>query len=166
MIEDRFAKLNLEILKVQSLPDGSRPIARLLQDWGLGKEPQECFWVIAVDVVGHIRTVVEVARGGHDRQEVHIPSVMTAVLSVGASSFTVAHNHPSIDIRPSVPDGVVTHTIMDAANACGLSFEEHLIIGPTPTYFSFVDAGLLIPLGRGGAPALEVSKSRKMRTAG
>lgn len=149
MIEDRFARLNLEITKVERLPAGSRPIAKLLQDWGLGKQPQECFWVIAIDKAGHIRTVVEVARGAEAEQEVHIPAVLTAVLAVGASTFMVAHNHPGITVLPSRADHALTLSIMEAANACGLSFEEHIIVGPTDEYYSFVDGGLLIPYPRG-----------------
>jgi len=43
---------------------------------------------------------------------------------------------------------------MDAANVCGLVFEEHLIVAATGEYFSFRDAGLVVPVKRmGGKPA-------------
>ncbi|MEO6326086.1 MAG: JAB domain-containing protein, partial [Thermoanaerobaculia bacterium] len=100
-MEDRYATLQLEILKTDRIPDGSRNIAKLLQDWGFGKQPQECFWVISTDAAGHIRTVVEVARGGHAEVEIHIPAVLTAVLVSGGTVFSAAHNHPTISVMPS-----------------------------------------------------------------
>ena len=151
--------MSLELLKVERFPEGSRPIAKLLQDWGLGRQPQECFWVIAVDVAGHIRTVIEVAKGNEYSQQVSIPDVMRAVFMSGASTFTVAHNHPAISVLPSTADGDLTNAMMAAANACGLSFEEHIIVGPTDQYFSFVDAGLLIPAKRGGGPQMRLKKA-------
>ncbi len=148
LIEDRFARLDLIIEKVERLPSGSRPIAKLLQDWGLGNQPQECFWVIAVDLNGNIRTAIEVGRGGEGEQVVHVPAVLTAVLAVGASTFTVAHNHPALTVLPSRADVALTNALVTAANACGLSLEEHIIVGPTAEYYSFVDGGLLIPVPR------------------
>jgi DNA repair protein RadC len=159
-VEDRFATLSLEILKVERIPDGSRPIAKLLQDWGLGKQPQEVLWVISYDASGSFRTVVEVARGGHTEMEVHIPSLLTAVLATGAGVFTVAHNHPiPITPLPSVSDHNMNHAIMAAANACGLVYEESLIVCPTQEYFSFRDAGLILPAPRGGGRPLNVKKA-------
>lgn len=146
---DKYAEIELKIRKTERFPVGSRPIAKLLQDWGLGRQMQECLWVVAVDKVGYIRTVVEVGRGMEATQEINIPAVLTAVLTVGASTFMVAHNHPGLSVLPSAADDQMTRAMMRAANACGLSFEEHIIVGPTDEYFSFVEAGLLIPVERG-----------------
>lgn len=163
-MEDRFARLDLTILKTERIPDGSRPIAKLLQDWGLGKQPQECLWVVAYDATGAIRTVIEVARGGHTELDVHLPSLLTAVLATGSGIFTVAHNHPMAgglaSVMPSLADHDLNHAIMAAANACGLVYEEHIIVGPSDVYFSFVDAGLLKPAPRGGGPQLDVKRAK------
>lgn len=165
-MEDRLARLNLEIIKAEQIPDGSRSVAKLLQDWGLGKQPQECMWVIAYDNIGTIRTVIEVARGTHTSLEVHIPSVLTAVLATGSGVFTTAHNHPQPgNVTPSQADYKMNQALMDAANACGLVYEEHLIVCPTAEYYSFVDAGLLIPASRGGGkPFKRAASSQRKET--
>jgi DNA repair protein RadC len=156
MKEDRFATLELRFHKIERLPSGSRSIAKLCQTWGLGAQPQEAMWVISYDLNGNIRTVLEVARGGHSDMEIHIPSVLTAVLCSGSIAFTLAHNHPALSVAPSVSDQNLSLSIMEAANACSLIYEEHLIVCPTDEYFSFVEAGLLRAAPRGGGKELNL----------
>jgi DNA repair protein RadC len=171
-MEDRFARtdqlavLRLDIVKVEKLPQGSRSVAKLCQDWGLGKEPQEVLWVIAYDLNSNIRTVVEVARGGHSELYVHIPSVLTAVLATGAIAFTLAHNHPAISVVPSVSDHDLSLKVMEAANTVGLIYEEHIIVGPTDEYFSFVDAGLIIAGPRGGGKPVNLKRAAAAARSG
>jgi DNA repair protein RadC len=164
-IDERFARLSLEIIKTAWLEEGSRPLAKLVQDWGLGKQPQECLWVIAYDAAGGLRTIMEVARGGHTELQVDLPSLLTAVLVTGAEVFSVAHNHPVPEsVAPSVSDGALNHAIMNAANICGLIYEEHVIVCPTKEYFSFRDAGLIKPAPRGGLDQLDVTKAAAAKT--
>ena len=35
---------------------------------------------------------------------------------------------------------------MEAANACGLYFDDHVILTPRGHYFSMVDAGFMVPV--------------------
>jgi len=159
MTEIDFAEVHLKVVRKQKLPSQPTAIARLLTEWGLSTMTQECIWVIATDANGHIRTVVEVARGGHADVELHIPSVMTAVLAAGATVFTLAHNHPTGNPNPSVDDQDLTHKVMEAANACGLVFEEHIIVEPSGGSFSFVENKLLIPAPRGGGRPLSIKRA-------
>lgn len=62
-------------------------------------------------------------------------------------------------VMPSRADHDMNMKVMEAANACGLHYEENLIVCPTDEYFSFVDAGLLIPAPRGGGQALNVGRA-------
>ena len=163
---DRYATLQLEILKTEKLPGDSRSVAKLCQDWGLGKQPQEVLWVIAYDLNSNIRTVIEVARGGHSEMYVSIPNVLTAVLTTGAIAFTLAHNHPALGLLPSVSDHNLNLAIMEAANAVSLIYEEHLIVGPSDEYFSFVDAGLLKPASRGGGKPVNLKRAAAQARSG
>lgn len=149
MTEHRYVNLRLDVVRSQVLPEGSRDLARLLTEWGLANEPQECAWVVAYDANLNVRNVTEVARGGHAEMTVEIQPVMTAVLALGALRFTFVHNHPTMTADPSVTDWHLTQKIMEAANTCGIVFDEHLIITPTGEYYSFRDAGLILPPARG-----------------
>jgi hypothetical protein len=88
------------------------------------------------------------------------------VLTAGGECFTIAHNHPTLGVLPSVEDHQLTHRVMDAANVVGLVFEEHLIVTPTFEFFSFRDAKLLNPAKRDIGKSLDVpAAARKARNA-
>ena len=159
MLDFNFSRVHLEVLKQQSFPEKPAQITALLTEWGLSTQTQECVWVISTDANGHLRTVVEVARGAHSEVNVHLPSLLTAVLASGGVVFTVAHNHPTGTALPSTTDGQLNQAIMAAANVCGLIYEEHVIVEPGGKYFSFRDSGLLIPAPRGGGRPLDLKRA-------
>lgn len=138
--------MRLHILYDEDLPGDFHDVPRLFQSWGLHREPQECVWVVAYDANMTVRNVIEVSRGTHTRSEVHIPTVMAAVMTAGCERFILVHNHPSKRLAPSKGDKVLTEQIMAAANACGLYLEDHIILTPNGKYYSFADRGLLIPV--------------------
>lgn len=143
MSVDRFAAVELRIDKEQP---SAVDLNTLLGDWGLTDSSQERLWVISYDGIQQVRTVTEVAVGGYHSLDVPLPPLLTAVLLAGTDRFLVAHNHPTSDISPTMHDVDMVHTIMAAANAAGLYFEDSLIVGPgTDTMFSFAEHGLLIP---------------------
>ncbi len=157
----QYVNLRLEILKSDVLPENSRDLVRLLDKWGLTKEPQECGWVIAYDANLNIRNVTEVTRGGHADMDIHIQPVLTAVLALGAIKWIFVHNHPTMTVTPSISDGITTHKLMAASNACGLVMEDHLIIAPTGDYYSFYDAGMIQRVQVGGQPMRTKAASGK-----
>lgn len=114
----------------------------LFMEWGLTKSTQEAMWVIAIDADLGLKTIVEVARGGFHDVLVYPPNVLSAVLAAQTNRFYVAHNHPAGSVKPTREDIDLTASIMSAANAAGLSFEDHIITGPDG-WFSFYDEGLL-----------------------
>ena len=56
-------------------------------------------------------------------------SILTFLLTAGAYSFILFHNHTSGDTSPSNEDIVSTKRIRDAAKLVGLNFVDHIIIG-------------------------------------
>jgi DNA repair protein RadC len=114
----------------------------LFAEWGLTRSTQEAFWVIAFDDNLGLKTITEVARGGFHDVLVYPTTVVSAVLASHTDRFYVAHNHPSGPIEPTEEDIELTVKIMATANAAGLSFEDHIIVGPSGWY-SFWEAGLL-----------------------
>jgi DNA repair protein RadC len=152
-----FARLHLEITGNETLPIGG--LADLVKRYKLHTQPQECFWIIGNDAAGNVHTILEVARGRQDAVEVDIPSALTAVLMTGAPAFSIAHNHPTKSVLPSMADLNLTHNFMDAANVLGLLFEDHVIVDPTGDSLSFRAAGYIN--GKTRAPAKAASRKGK-----
>jgi DNA repair protein RadC len=143
VVSSRLASLRLEILREEALPEEFTMIPALFARWGLDKEPQECAWVVAYDSQMSVRTVIEVGRWSHLSVNIHLPTLLSAVLTVGCERFMLVHNHPTTSVKPSRSDRRLTVEVMEAANACGLYFEDHVILTPTGKWFSFAQAGLL-----------------------
>lgn len=154
---DRFVKTELRVEKIQPFTPELRT---LLCEWGLCDSTQERLWVITFDSIEQVRTVNEVAVGGYHELDIPIPALLTAVLLAGTDRFMVAHNHPSGDLSATVLDVQMTHIVMEAANAAGLMFEDHLIVGPNGGVFSMAENGLLIPAAKSLAMASGAAHKR------
>ena len=82
----------------------------------------------------------------HASVDLHVPTLLAAVLTAGAERFMVAHNHPTGDPSPTHADLVFTLRVREAADVVGLFFEDHLIVTPRKSrYVSLVDAHEYIP---------------------
>jgi RadC-like JAB domain len=112
---------------------------RLLQSQ-LGKEDQEVFVVIGVDLHRNLRSYTEIARGQRDRVAVNVEDVLRAAILDGPHGFVVAHNHPSGQANPSPADRDLTRRIKKGASeACpNIVFLDHIVVGQNE-YFSFED---------------------------
>lgn len=141
---DRYATVQLNIERSEQMPRSEPSIYQLLDRFGLTKRTQEAFWVIAYDAAMNIRTVVEIGKGSYAKVPIHMPSIYTAVLTAGADRFQVAHNHPTGDVTPTINDIQTTQAVMTGANALGLYFEDHHIVGPTGQHFSFATHKMLL----------------------
>ena len=136
-----FARVHLEATKEERYAPGK--LSDLVKRHGLHTQAQEAVWVISNDRHGNVHTIIEIARGSHDKVAVDIASTMTAVLATGAPAFSIAHNHPTMSVLPSSSDIALTHDLMDAANTLGLLFEDHVIVEPTGDSFSFREAKMI-----------------------
>lgn len=143
MVKNQMVTVHLRIER--ELPSAIDSIPQLMREAGVHTQTQEVMWVCAYDSLMQVRHIIEVARGGYHTMEVSIPAVMTAVLTAGSDRFMLAHNHSSGDVTPTVVDIDLTRKIMNAANTCGLYFEDHLILGPNGEEFSMADSGILVP---------------------
>jgi hypothetical protein len=106
----------------------------------LGKEDQEVFVVVGLDLHRNLRSYTEVARGQRDRVTVNVEDVLRAAILDGPHGFIVAHNHPSGKASPSPADRDLTRRIRAAANVgCpSIVFLDHIVVGQNE-YFSFAD---------------------------
>jgi len=147
-MNNRYASVHLKIEK--EMPSATS-MPNVLHTLGLSTQTQEVLWVIAYDSLQNIRTIVEVGRGNYHEMDVPIPAVMAVPLLAGCDRFEIAHNHPSGDVAPTVMDVDLTHKILAAANTCGMYLEDHIIMGPSGKFYSFLDSGRLAPGRRSSA---------------
>jgi DNA repair protein RadC len=123
--------------KIGYLDSDGQLAALLLPD--LETQDQETFVVVGLDMRNELRSYTEVARGVRDCAMVGIPDVLRAANIEGCTGFVVAHNHPSGDAHPSKQDRDITKRIALGADAIGLVFVDHLVIGSKGSYFTFRD---------------------------
>jgi hypothetical protein len=139
----RLERNNEAFAACQAIANGpledDRAMYRLLSAQ-LGKEDQEVFVVVGLDLHRNLRSYTEVARGQRDRVTVNVEDVLRAAILDGPHGFVVAHNHPSGKANPSPADRDLTKRIRaGAAVGCpSIVFLDHIVVGQGE-YFSFAD---------------------------
>lgn len=88
----------------------------------------EELWLLALDARCGFRAARKLARGGRSGLSVAACDVLRAALLEGAAAFVLVHNHPSGDPTPSCEDRVMSARIAAAADACGLSLVDHVVV--------------------------------------
>lgn len=140
----QYTHLELRVDKVEHF-ESERDAIALFQGTGMHRNAQETFWVLGYGPLLNIATMFEVNRGHYAYVELHMPSLISGLLLAGCERFWLAHNHPSLDPRPSPSDIALTKEVMAAANTVKLHFEDHLILTPTGQHSSMSALGLLVP---------------------
>lgn len=69
-------------------------------------------------------------------------TIFRAALECGATSFILAHNHPSGQTQPSEPDKAITKKLKEGGKLLEIHLLDHLILTST-TYTSMTDEGLI-----------------------
>lgn len=108
--------------------DSAAAIAELVSPV-LARERREKVVVLVADAGNRVLRVVPVATGGLDSSPLPVREVLHAVLRYDGRAFALAHNHPSGDPSPSVHDREATEAVGRAADAIGLRFLDHVVIG-------------------------------------
>ena len=68
--------------------------------------------------------------------------ILATALKCLAVSMVVAHNHPSGNLKPSIPDESLTKKIKESAAMMDIKLLDHIIV-TKDGYYSFADEGLL-----------------------
>lgn len=135
-------RLELRVDTIEHI-NGKADVLQVFKRSRMHKASQETFWCLAYGTDLRVATLFEVNRGGATTVDLHIPSLLGGVLTAGVERFCLAHNHPTSVAKPSKQDIEVTRSIMEAANTVRLSFEDHLILTPDGSYFSFTENGII-----------------------
>jgi DNA repair protein RadC len=85
---------------------------------------------------------IEILFSGSIRASCIYPrEILKRLISLKASAFIMAHNHPSGDITPSAEDKSITIKVGIAAASIDVQFLDHIIVGDG--YHSMADTGWL-----------------------
>jgi len=80
--------------------------------------------------------------GDIDRAVVYPRRILAQALKRQCVGLILAHNHPAGEAYPSEEDRDLTHAMVEAAQAVGLTIVDHIIVAGETT-FSFREVGLL-----------------------
>jgi len=105
----------------------------------------EEFWVLALNSSLTLLEKKLLFRGTANSCLVHPRDLIKFVCAQNATSFVIAHNHPSGDPRPSTYDVEITKKFFHLSRLIEIPMNDHLILGKN-SYYSFADKGQLAKL--------------------
>ncbi len=123
----------------------SKAVAEHLR-WSLASLPHEEMWVLSLDGRNQLRGTRRVAQGGVHRLTVAPRDILAAVIADSASTFVLAHNHPSGDPTPSADDVAMTRMTAAAAEVMGIPMVDHIVLAADGSYRSMLEIGVLEPI--------------------
>ena len=94
----------------------------------LDLESEEVLVLVALDVKNNIIGYFEVSRGELSSSIVHPREIFKRLYVCNASSFAIAHNHPSGDCNPSEEDIKITKRLKECSNLLGINLLDHIIV--------------------------------------
>jgi len=110
---------------------------------------RESLRVVLLDTRLRLIAIREISRGTLNESLAHPREIFKPAITHSAYSFVLVHNHPSGDPAPSEADHRLTRRVAECARILQIQFADHLIVGSPqngrPGYFSFKEAGILMP---------------------
>ncbi|MFK7948654.1 MAG: DNA repair protein RadC [Saprospiraceae bacterium] len=102
----------------------------------------EEFWILMLNRGNQVLKRVQVSLGGVSGTVVDAKIIFKRALEIPASAIILCHNHPSGNLRPSMPDIEITKKIKAGAELIDIKVLDHLIVSERG-YFSFADEGMM-----------------------
>ena len=100
----------------------------------------EELWLLALNSQMNLIKKEMIFRGTADHCLIHPRDIFRTLILANASSFILAHNHPSENILPSEQDLILTRKIYQASALFQIPLNDHLVMTPTQ-YFSMAAHG-------------------------
>ena len=143
----------IPIYQVKLVRDGSQPTenprvslpsvaASVLQAYLEGAD-REHFAVLLLNTQNRAVGIHTVTVGTLDASLVHPREVFKAAILASAASVILCHNHPSGEPTPSAEDLAVTRQLRAVGELLGIEVIDHVILGESPRYYSFLEHGAL-----------------------
>jgi DNA repair protein RadC len=99
-------------------------------------------WVLALNAQLKIMQKEMIFRGTVDHCLIHPRDIFRFLIQANASSFIMAHNHPSEDVLPSDSDLIITRKFFRMAQLFEMPLLDHVIF-TNEKYFSMADHGFM-----------------------
>ena len=119
----------------------SKDIYKVLQPYLSDLQTEE-FWAVFLNQNNRIVGKARLSAGGINQSVVDVRILFKTALEHLSTAITIAHNHPSGNLKPSQEDLRITKQIADAGKILNIQLLDHLIISQN-AYFSFADENLL-----------------------
>lgn len=103
---------------------------------------QEVFACLFLDSQNQIIAFEKLFKGGLNSTRIHPREVVKRALHHNAAAVILAHNHPSGNPEPSLPDRQLTSQLKEALILVEIALLDHIIVG-NPNLTSFAETGLL-----------------------
>lgn len=104
--------------------------------FNLSKQADEHLVMLTLGGNGKLLGVFELSHGSMDCSWLDPRTIMTRLFMTNATSFILAHNHPSGVPIPSKQDINATERLYQAAKIMGYNFMDHMIAGTEDVYYS------------------------------
>ena len=101
---------------------------------------KEFFWVLLLNNGNRLLAFSEIGSGSDAGVVINHKEIFQLILRINASSFIVAHNHPSGSLTISKQDKEETQRLEKISKLLSIRFLDHLII-TSESFLSFADAG-------------------------
>jgi DNA repair protein RadC len=115
-----------------------------MANYFIGDDDREIFLVICLNAHHKVIAVHRCHIGSLTSTIVSSREVFKACILNNASSVILAHNHPSMNLQPSLTDITLTQLLEKAGMILDIPLLDHIIINQKGNYFSFKDSGYLI----------------------
>jgi len=99
------------------------------------RKDQEELWVMALSPGKRVIGLDAIFRGTVDQCLVHPRDLIRFVCQHNASSFLIAHNHPSGEVEVSECDWQLTQRLLDVSRLIQIPMDDHIVIA-WPNYVS------------------------------
>ena len=119
----------------------SKDIYKVLQPYLSDLQTEE-FWAVFLNQNNRIVGKARLSAGGINQSVVDVRILFKTALEHLSTAITIAHNHPSGNLKPSQEDLRITKQIADAGKILNIQLLDHLIISQN-AYLSFADENIL-----------------------
>lgn len=100
----------------------------------------EELWILILNSQMKLVKKEMIFRGTADHCLIHPRDIFRSLILANASSFIMAHNHPSESVLPSEQDIILTRKIHQASELFQIPLNDHLVVTATQ-YCSMADQG-------------------------
>ena len=131
----KYAAQAPKVKEVHSTEDCRKLLVPLMQ--GLDQEVIRC---ILLDERNKVLDIPLITVGTLSSCHVDAREIFKKAIRQNAYAIIMAHQHPSGDPQPSVPDIEMTKRIKKASVILGVQLLDHIIIGAGDRYYSFYES--------------------------